>query len=156
MSEIKEKKIFLDSIFAENDADSSPITSKKDQKINKNTKSTLFSRGRKTEFFYTEDSKLYITPREQKMMENGIEINTREVRFDGLSTKIIRNYRQFKPKENDFLYKNLLDKYEEIRENFADFPQNFVSRKELALCKAYNIHPYNRDIVFFLLDNHGK
>lgn len=124
--------MFLDSIFAENDFESSLISSKKYQKINKISKSTLFSHGRITEFFCTEDSRLYITPREQKMIERGIKINAREARFDGLSSKIINNYRQFRPKENDFLYKKFLDKYEKFRESFADFPQNFASKFSLA------------------------
>lgn len=128
--------MLLDSIFAENGVSSSLISSKKYQKINKNSKSMLFSRGRRTEFFYTEDSKLYITPREQELIDQGVEINPREARFDSLSAKIIKDYRKFRPKENDFLYKKFLDKYAELREEFSELPQNFVRR--FSLVKLWN------------------
>lgn len=131
MPETKGKKLFLDSLFAEVDAEASLISSNKYQKIYKNLKSMLFSRGRRTEFFYTEDSKLYITPREQEMLDRGIEMNRKETCFDGISSRVISNYREFRPKENDFLYKKFLDKYQEIREGFADLPQNFARRFSL-------------------------
>jgi hypothetical protein len=131
MLEIGDKKMFLDSVFAENEGEAVLVLNKKYQDINKNLKSTLFSRGRRTESFFTEDSRLYVTPREQKMMGRGIKINAREARFDSLSSKIVSNYRQFRPKENDFLYKKLSEKYEEIRESFANLPQNFASKFSL-------------------------
>lgn len=165
MFEMGAKKMLLDSIFAENDVNSSLISSKKYQKINKsrtflpiieirkkdlfelkynsfwrvrdeNPKSMLFSRGRRTEFFYTEDSKLYITPKEQKLKDQGIEINGREACFDSLSSKIVNDYRKFRSKENDFLYRKFLNKYAELRGGFSELPQNFV--RKLSLVKLWN------------------
>lgn len=128
--------MFLDSIFAENDIEASLISSKKYQKINKDSRSVLFSRGRKTEFFYTEDSGLYITPKEQKLRDRGVKINARKARFDSLSVKIINDYRKFRPKENDFLYKRIANKYEEIKGELSELPQNFVRR--FSLVKLWN------------------
>jgi len=130
------KKIFFDSVFFESKKDDGLISNEKYQNVNKNPKSMLFSRGRRTEFFYTEDSKLYITPREQELREQGTEISIREARFDGFSFKIVNNYRQFRPKEDDFLYKKFLDKYEKIRESLENFPQNFA--RKLSLAELWN------------------
>ena len=125
--------MFLDSVFIEKeDNDLFSL-----EKINKNTKkSVLFSRGRRTESFFTEDSKLYITPNQQRMIERGVNFNADNV-FDGISARIVQNYRNVRPKESDFLYKKLLEKCEEIKYGFTDLPQNFMRR--MSLLKFYNV-----------------
>jgi hypothetical protein len=123
--------MFLDSVFTKNNASLPLITSKRYHKINKSPRPILFSHGKRTRFFYTENSKLYITPEEQELMERGVQIDIKESRFDGFSFRIINEYRKFRPEEDDFLYRKFLDKYEEIRDGFADFPQSFVRRFSL-------------------------
>lgn len=124
--------MFLDSVFTEKER--SDFFSL--EKIKKDTKSTLFSRGRRTESFFTEDSKLYITPAQQKMIEEGVKFNKTNA-FDGLSFRIVREYRQFRKSENDFLYKKLVEKYKEIQQGFADLPQNFARR--MTLVRLWNL-----------------
>ncbi|MDO8529676.1 MAG: hypothetical protein Q7S18_03335, partial [bacterium] len=74
MGEIGKNKIFLDSVFAENESKIFLSLREKCQNTGKNSKSTLFSRGERTESFFTEDSKLYITPKEQKLLNQGIRL----------------------------------------------------------------------------------
>lgn len=52
----------------------------------------LFSRGKTSRFFYTEDSKLYITPHEQNLLKLGIKPNRSVKNWDSLSFRIVRDY----------------------------------------------------------------
>ena len=81
-------------------------------------KSTLFSRGKKMESFFTEDSGLYITPREQKMTEKGAELDRHKRKWDSLSSRVVKRYQTFRPNENDILSQTLEDRYEKIQEDF--------------------------------------
>ena len=125
--------MLLDSVFTEKEENGFFSLGK----TNKDIKSILFSRGRITESFFTEDSGLYITPLQQKLIEQGIRIDEKTNIFDGISARIVNNYREIKPSEHDFLYERLLSKYEEIRQNFSDLPQNFMRR--MSLMRLYNL-----------------
>jgi hypothetical protein len=137
MGEIGDKKMFLDSVFAENKGEAVLVLNEKYQDISKNLKSTLFSRGRMSESFFTEDSKLYITPKQQKMVNREVKTNNGENLFDGVSARIVGDYRKFRASESDFLYKKLSDKYKEIQKGFIDIPQNFARR--MTLVKLWNL-----------------
>ncbi|MFH0969252.1 MAG: hypothetical protein V1804_01970 [Patescibacteria group bacterium] len=137
MGEIGNKKMFLDSAFAEGGKGQFLVSNKIYQDSNYNLKSTLFSRGRIMESFFTEDSGLYISPKEQKLINEGIKISRRVNIFDGISTRVVAGYRNFRPREDDFLYKKLVEKYEKVRQNFSDLPQNFIRR--ISLIKLWNL-----------------
>jgi hypothetical protein len=137
MCETGDKKMFLDSAFTENGSGNFLIFNDKYQAISRNLRTTLFSRGRITESFFTEDSKLYIAPKESKLIEKGIKINSKTFGFDGISARIIADYRNFRPKENDFLYEKLVARYQEIQQGFSDLPENFARR--VSLVKLWNV-----------------
>ena len=52
----------------------------------------LYSRGRISHNFFTEDSKLYVTPREQKLMDSGRQLNRSVRKWDSLSSRIAAEY----------------------------------------------------------------
>ncbi len=54
--------------------------------------SILYSRGKISRCFFTEDSKLYITPTEQKLISQGKKLNRHIHRWDSLSARIVREY----------------------------------------------------------------
>lgn len=101
------------------------------------TRSTLFSRGKMTNSFFTEDSKLYITPSEQKKLDEGIKIRTGFVGFDSLSSKTLNRYLQFRPAKDDTLYKSLIKRYSEIHDGISDIPKNIAS--QLSLVRLWNL-----------------
>lgn len=84
----------------------------------------LFSRGKRTEKFFTEDSKLYITPKEQKMIEAGIGLDRNIKKWDSLSSRIASRYqkekaRRFNP-SLELTEKDVLrDKFNEYRERIG-------------------------------------
>jgi hypothetical protein len=105
--------------------------------IEKN-KSNLFSRGRKMDSFFTEDSKLYITPKEYRKIQNGIELNRADKNWDSLSSRIIKNYQKYHRKEQnkDVLYKALLDRLDRIKEDVSEKSQAFFGT--FSMKKAWN------------------
>lgn len=127
----------LDSAFAENNGNFFLISGKKYQEANENLKSTLFSRGKRADYFFTEDSKLYVAPRQQSFIDAGIVFNTGIGVFDGISARIVRDYRQFKSPKSDFLYKKLLARIEKIKNNASNFPDNF--RRQVSFIKLWNL-----------------
>lgn len=139
MSEMTEKNIYLDSAFARKDSEVFLVLNDKYQHIRKNLRSTLFSQRKITESFFTNDSRLYITPRASQLAEKGIPLKENRKMFgiDGISVKVVENYRYFRPEKDDFLYNNLATRYEKIRQSLTDLPQNFISR--LSLVKLWNV-----------------
>ena len=96
------------------------------EKIEKNiekNKSNLFSHGRKMDFFFTEDSKLYITPREHKLIQKGVKLNRNLKNWDSLSSRIARNYQKYHKTEKDALSKVLADRYDRLKEDISDKSQ---------------------------------
>jgi hypothetical protein len=137
MGEIGDKKMFLDSAFAEKEEGAFLSLNEKCHNIRHNLKSALFSREGITESFFTEDSKLYITPREQELLEKGIEINTRKTRFDGISARVVNSYRYFRPSEKDILYERLLNRWDRMQSEVMEAPQNFL--RQISLAKLWNV-----------------
>jgi hypothetical protein len=98
------------------------------EKVSRNiekNKSNLFSRGRKTDSFFTEDSKLYITPKEYRQIQNKIKLNRTTRNWDSLSSKIVKDYQKYrKPKkEKDVLYDILSNRLERIKEDISEKSQ---------------------------------
>ena len=54
--------------------------------------SVLFSRGKRSDKFFTEDSKLYITPHEQKILRDGFNLDRNVKNWDCLSSRIVNNF----------------------------------------------------------------
>lgn len=97
----------------------------------------LFSRGKKTKFFYTEDSKLYITPQEQKSAERGVKFNQAVRKWDSLSLRITRQYqiqkiRRGKPINCGRMFDEFSRLRAELIESFARKSKNFADQWPLA------------------------
>lgn len=102
-----------------------------------NAKSTLFSHGKVMDRFFTDDSGLYITPKNQKLLNQGIKINNNISGFDSLSSRVINNYLKFKPSKNDILYRSLARNYAKIQEGFSNIPRNIVN--QLTIVRLWNL-----------------
>ena len=64
-----------------------------------NFKTTLFSRGKKTDSFYSEDSKLYITPKEFAQLRRGIKLDREIKKWDCLSSRIANDFVRYNPNQ---------------------------------------------------------
>jgi len=104
------------------------IDCKKSGKKNQNPKSTLFSRGKRTDYFFTEDSKLYITPKEYRMIEKGTKLNSQIRGWDSLSSRIVNNYTKSGVRRKGILYKSLIKRCNSINEDILGQSKDFFSR----------------------------
>ena len=121
----------------------------------KNPSSVLFSRGKRSNEFFTEDSKLYITPREQKMLRSGVKIDRNIKKWDSLSSRIVENFARLQPsrinkllelwnkhsamlKENS---KTLRERSEILNDSFTEVSQNFVRQfsRQFSLVRVWNM-----------------
>ncbi len=82
--------------------------------------STLFSKGRRMKLFFTEDSKLYITPREYNLIKNGFKLNREIKKWDSLSARIVKNYVIDRPNQESFLFKQFLKRCDRISESLNE------------------------------------
>jgi hypothetical protein len=137
MGEKGDNLMFLDSVFIRK-VDSVFFDLQEKAKNQQETaKSILFSRYGITERFFTEDSKLYITPREQKVLEKGMEIRSGAAKLDGVSTRIVEKYQTFRPKKDDFLYNKFLQNIEKIKDSFQNLPE--AVERQFTLVKLWNL-----------------
>jgi hypothetical protein len=82
------------------------------------TSSTLFSRGTRTQTFFTADSHRYITPKEQEAMLFGFRRFERTGHFDSIQMRYSRPTQS----ASEVLYRKLQTRYSSIRETLAYFP----------------------------------
>lgn len=101
----------------------------------------LFSRGKKTTHFFTERSGLYISPRERELIASGVSLNRFSGQFDGLSSRIIRNYMKYRPtKKKDRLVEYYFQKINSIKGNIGEIQfQTLAFWKGLSLVKVWNL-----------------
>jgi hypothetical protein len=98
------------------------IEFKSNQKL-LNINRRLLVRGNTSAIFYTRDSKLY--PNQDNKDFLG-KINNRSY-FDGLSSRIVGEYRAYCPSRSDYLFRKLEKRYREISEDLI------IHSKELAI-----------------------
>jgi len=99
-------------------------------------KSVLFSKGERMDCFFTEDSKLYITPREKRLMEKGIKLNRGIKKWDSLSRRIEQNYRKFRPRRQDFMQRIFAIKYATLKDDLAEGYFHFI--RQFSFPKLWN------------------
>jgi hypothetical protein len=100
------------------------------------TSSVLFSRGKRSEVFFTEDSQLYITPREREFIRKGLKLNRDLKRWDSLSSRIVRDFVYHKPEEANRLIELLEKRYAIFNDSFADASRNFIG--QFSMVKLWN------------------
>jgi hypothetical protein len=103
----------------------------------------LFSRGKKSKRFFTEDSQLYITPREQEMIRNGVELNRRDnKKWDSANSRIVQNIvhnfvRSMPEKKESVLIENLENRFEMLNDSFSELSQSFFG--QLSMVRLWNL-----------------
>jgi cell division protein FtsB len=114
----------------------------------KTPSSVLFSRGKMSNEFFTEDSKLYITPREQKMLRSGVKLDRNVKKWDSLSSRIVENFVRLQPSRTSKLLElwnehsaMLKERSEMLNDSFAEISQNFVGQfsKQFSLVRVWNM-----------------
>lgn len=91
-------------------------------------KATLFSRGRKTDAFFTEDSKLYITPREQKLLRLGKVLDRETKKWDALSSRVVNKFVRYNPSQASLLLKMFEQRYETFNEVTSETARSFLGQ----------------------------
>jgi len=131
----RNKKISMDSaasakkggVFCGSSATGGFAKKNKDEKA----KFILFSRGTRKEYFFTEDSKLYITPKESELLKKGVILNKKIKKWDSANSRIVSDYRRFRPRRNDYLYGALLRsrrKMEKLKRGLAESSKIYLGR----------------------------
>ncbi|HEX8974629.1 MAG TPA: hypothetical protein VF817_04035 [Patescibacteria group bacterium] len=100
-------------------------------------KSTLFSRGRRSEAFFTEDSKLYITPREYSLLRQGVKLDRGTHKWDSLSSRIERNFQYYQPSRASILLEALEKRKQLLGESVSEASRNFVG--QFTLVRLWNM-----------------
>lgn len=97
----------------------------------------LFSRGRKTRQFFTEDSRLYITPKEQVLIRQGIKLDRDLKKWDSLSSRIVREFSYYKPNKASKLVELLEEKRDIMNKSIAQTRQSLVGY--FSLVRLWNL-----------------
>ncbi|HBP00757.1 MAG: hypothetical protein UY41_C0017G0019 [Candidatus Moranbacteria bacterium GW2011_GWE1_49_15] len=105
-------------------------------KIRRN-RAVLVSKGRITDSFYTEDSKLYITPREARLIGRGSELDRKTGKWDSLSARIVRNYSRYSPEQGSALFEQFKKRYAYLQEDMADASRSVVG--QLTVVRLWNL-----------------
>ena len=137
----KQTRFFLDSVLSrKRDEKKKKVSLKGKLKIIKENRlkpgSILFSRGKRIKAFFTEDSKLYITPREYDLIKNGKRLNRKIKQWDSLSARIAADYICYCPRQESFLYKQFLERCGRITENLAGQSNSLI--KHLSPPRIWN------------------
>ena len=134
---MKKSKIFID-MSHKNVQHLAPLFSLNiNRKVSKKVKSTLLSRGKRMDKFFTEDSGLYITPKQHEMIGKGISFEERGLNFDSISSKIVRDYKSYSPSRTSFLAKSLARRYELLKNNTLLASDNIT--KSFSTVRLWNL-----------------
>ena len=95
---------------------------------NKKNVPTLFSRGKRMESFFTEDSKLYISPRQQEALRKGIGLDNRVGKWDSLSSRVVNKFVCAKPGNASVLLKALENRYAILNESANEMVDSFTGQ----------------------------
>ncbi|EKD58687.1 MAG: hypothetical protein ACD_56C00069G0001 [uncultured bacterium] len=99
--------------------------------------STLFSRGKKTSSFYTEDSKLYMTPKEFAKIRSGVKLDRKIGKWDSLSSRIVSDFVYRKPTQTSFLLDILEQRYAKLNESIAQASEGISSH--FSMVRLWNL-----------------
>lgn len=122
---IKKQKKFIDMVRA-NKRDELVIFGDKEKATD--AKATLFSRGKKTDAFFTEDSKLYITPKEQEFLRTGVTLDRQTKKWDALSSRVVQKFVRYEPSKSSILLKMLEQRYEMFNDASAQAARGFLGQ----------------------------
>ena len=97
----------------------------------------LFSRGKKSKTFFTEDSKLYITPKEQALLRKGVKLDRNLKKWDCISSRIVNDFAYYQPAETSKLTELFRERYEVLGDSIAQAQQNLSSH--FSLVRLWNL-----------------
>lgn len=99
--------------------------------------SILFTRGKKIDRFFTEDSKLYITPKEFSRIKNGVLLDRSTRKWDSLSSRIVNDFTKQVPAGQSVLMGILEERYAKLNESISQASQNIESH--FSLIRLWNL-----------------
>jgi hypothetical protein len=99
--------------------------------------SVLFSRGKQTESFFTEDSKLYVTPREAALLTKGILLDRGTKKWDSLSSRIEQRFVRYQPSSTSVLVQALSYRKQLLQESVSEASRNFLDH--FTLVRLWNM-----------------
>jgi len=100
-------------------------------RTNKNS-SVLFAKKGRTEFFYTQDSKLYITPAEYRKMEKGERIVRVSNRLDSVLSRNFEKTKIYSIGQRDITYINIKRRYSSLKNYLQDLVRGTVQGVSVA------------------------
>ena len=90
--------------------------------------STLFFKGKRMKNFFTEDSKLYITPNEQLLLRSGKELNRKIHGWDNMSSRVVTKFVRYNPSQASLLLKELERRYELFNDSTENVAKTFLGQ----------------------------
>lgn len=88
--------------------------------------SILSSRGKKSRDFFTEDSKLYITPREAELLRKGASLDREVKKWDSLSCRVVREFKRYRPSTATILLEEFERRSQLLQESVSSASENFL------------------------------
>jgi hypothetical protein len=102
----------------------------------KNSSAFLSRRGR-VDFFYTEDSKLYVTPAEYRRLEKGEKIVRVSNRLDSALSRDFGKNKIYSIGQRDNIYSNIQQRYSNLGNYFSDLVRGAV--QGVSMAKMWNL-----------------
>ncbi|MFA6973323.1 MAG: hypothetical protein WC238_01105 [Parcubacteria group bacterium] len=99
--------------------------------------SVLFSKSRRAESFFTEDSKLYFTPAELRRLQRGERIVRLVNRLDNLQSRVFENSKIYSTSQTDFLTLKIKRSYAKFRAQAVELAQD--STRGISVVKMWNL-----------------
>jgi hypothetical protein len=107
------------------------------KKNKKYLKSILFSKGKTSNSFFSEDSKLYISPRQEKNIKAGMALDGGIKKWDALSARIVRNYSLHRKSQNGFLLEKFQEKLECFQKEIQAASRSYFG--QFSLLRIWNL-----------------
>ncbi len=103
----------------------------------KKSETILYSRGKKMQTFFTEDSKLYVTPKEAQSMRHGIKLERRVGQWDNLHSRVVHDFIQYRPNQASYLLKLLEEKVGLLRAQTQKTSESLLG--QFSLVRLWNL-----------------
>lgn len=137
MVDIKTNKTFLDGLGRRKKADDFFDFFSAKNAIARKSSSTLFSKKGATKSFFTEDSKLYITPQEFRRAEKGEKIFRMAGRLDSALSRDFEKNKIYSIAQSDLIYIGIKRRYSSLKNYFADLLRGSV--QGVSMVKMWNL-----------------
>jgi len=135
---IKRKTIrFLDVIAKKDNSQDNLLNIFESSLNTQNSRAILYSHGKKSQAFFTEDSKLYITPKEAQLIRLEIKLDRQTRQWDNLSSRVVRNFVKYRPTRKSYLLELLEKKLDLIQEQTKRASENLW--EQFSLVRLWNL-----------------